>query len=146
MAIYSNVGQGIPYNQTGANPYGYGNTYTGIPSYPPNISYSQSPSNVNVIWISDEDEAKRYPIGPNSAVVLWDAKNNKIYLKKADATGNPSTKTYSLIEDAQVEEPSPTYVTEESFNNISKIVTELTEEIKSMKKDIYGVVGKKGSK
>ena len=139
---------GYPYNPSVTNAY-------------PNLDYSKmanptintpyvmpqyNPGNINVIWISDEDEAKRYPIGPNSAVVLWDAKANKIYLKKADATGNPSMKVYELIEEVKAEEVSPTYVTEESFKDISKLVNDLMGEVKDMKKDIYGVVGKKGSK
>ena len=67
-----------PYTDYTTNPYIY-NPFKPVSYTPP----------VNVIWITNDMEASNYPIGPNSAVVLWNTTNNKIYLKKADATGQP---------------------------------------------------------
>ena len=129
-----------PYNNSITNPYDYTGTPLAAPYY--GRSYTQLQSTINVVWITGEEEALRYPIGPNSAVVLWDAKANKIYLKKADATGNPIMKTYSLIEEVKEE----TSQVNDSLNEVRELIDNLAAEVKSMKKDIYGLAGKKDAK
>lgn len=104
---------------------------------------------INVVWINDEKDATYYAVGPNSAVVLWDYANGKIFLKQADAAGKPTIKTYSLTEEVPKEPEiikTDNFVSTESFTDLKKTIDILKKEIDSMKTDMYGIAGKKKSK
>ena len=60
-------------------------------------NYTQS----GIIWVSGEQEAQSYPVGPNAAVALWDSNGRTVYFKQADASGKPSIRVYDLVERAQ---------------------------------------------
>lgn len=76
--------------------YGYqpqnGVNNEGFQNVQPNIQTQQSTAVNGLIWVSGESSAKAYPVAPNQTVVLWDSKNQSVYLKSADATGMPSMK------------------------------------------------------
>lgn len=41
-------------------------------------------------WVLGQGEAEAFPVSPGCTVILWDSKENIIYLKTADQTGRPS--------------------------------------------------------
>lgn len=76
----------------------YQSGYMAYPSYPYQQTYQQpvqAPAQQiqqsGIIWVQGGlAEAEQYPLAPNSAVALWDAKQPVIYIKQADATGRAS--------------------------------------------------------
>lgn len=160
MAYYPYSYTGTPNYFNTYNPYAYPNIYpnyygTGT-STPSSVQPSQtSYPNVSVIWISDEKEVSTYPVAPNSAVALWDYIGKKIHMKQADATGKPTVKTYSLIEESQ-EENKEEVVPVVDFSAIDELKASLSDlrkdisgfadlqkDVESMKKEMYGLAGKK---
>ena len=87
----------------------FSSTYQPIqPMYQPTFqNYPQqnyTPQNIpqtGIIWVSGEQEAQSYPVGPNAAVALWDSNGRTVYFKQADASGKPSIRVYDLVERAQ---------------------------------------------
>ena len=82
---------------------------------PPMQQTAQQPS---IQWVSSERAAYDYLVAPNSAVALWDSTAPVVYLKQADASGEPSMKIYDLVErTAQAPEarPGAEYVTRQEF-------------------------------
>lgn len=85
-----------------AYPYynAYQQSYMGYPMYQQYQQYQQpvqAPAQTQqiqqsgIIWVQNGlAEAEQYPLAPNSAVALWDAKAPVIYIKQADATGRAS--------------------------------------------------------
>jgi hypothetical protein len=86
-----------------AYPYynAYQSGYMSYPGYPYQQTYQQpvqTPAQTQqpiqqsgIIWVQNGlAEAEQYPLAPNSAVALWDAKQPVIYIKQADATGRAS--------------------------------------------------------
>lgn len=88
-----------------AYPYSnaYQQSYMGYPTYQQYQQYQpyqqyQAPAQTQqpiqqsgIIWVQNGlAEAEQYPLAPNSAVALWDAKAPCIYIKQADATGRAS--------------------------------------------------------
>lgn len=59
-----------------------------LPASYPSAQQQTSP----MIWVKGENEAKNYPMAPNSTVQLWDSEDQVIYLKSTDASGMPSMK------------------------------------------------------
>ena len=74
-----------------AYPYynAYQSGYMMYPSYPyQQQATAQQIQQSGIIWVQGGlAEAEQYPLAPNSAVALWDAKAPVIYVKQADATG-----------------------------------------------------------
>lgn len=131
------------YPQAMTSPQAVG--YIPVPNTQQTTPSSASP--VNVVWITNESEKDIYPVAPNSAVLLWDDANKKIYLKKADSTGKPIIETYSISKDISVAKEQATttqYVTEDSLSKaINKSLSPFKKELEEMRKDIYGIMGKK---
>lgn len=88
----------------------------------------QQINNSGMIWVSGEMEAKEFPVAPNTAVTLWDSNNPVVYLKKADASGKPTTETYDLVRrDSSVQQAvqspvasSVDYITRDEFNALEE--------------------------
>lgn len=51
-----------------------------------------------IVWVHGEDMAKKYPIKPNSTLVMLDSYNTRVYIKTADFSGKPALKTYEYRE------------------------------------------------
>ena len=87
----------------------FSSTYQPIqPMYQPTFQnipqQNYTPQNIpqsGIIWVSGEQEAQSYPVGPNAAVALWDSNGRTVYFKQADASGKPSIRVYDLVERAQ---------------------------------------------
>lgn len=79
-----------------------------------------------IIWVGSKQEADNYPIAPGCAAALWDSNSPVIYLRQADSTGKPSTKTYDLVE--RTEAPSQKLATK--IPDMSQYITR--EELESI--------------
>jgi len=124
----------------------------------PQQSFSPAINQSGIIWISGLQEAQMYPCGPNSAVALWQKDGKTIYLKQADATGRPTLTVYDLVERTEtpsdggnsVDSKVPTYATKDELCAVAGVVKDYSEalsniknEIETMKGDLYGVAGRK---
>lgn len=174
------------------NPYYYANPFNTSPYYVPQAptftanypnliwptQFSQNPVQQsqtqaqpqlqsNIIWIKGgDDEAKMYPVAPNTAVSLWSESEPVIYLKQADATGKPTLKIFDLVERKESEaeakdEPEAEYVQKSDMTDLVGLVKNLSDtvmkmqsdfsgtienlgkDIDSIKGDMYGIAGKK---
>lgn len=86
----------------------YQSGYMAYPGYPYQQTYQQpvqAPAQTQqiqqsgIIWVQNGlAEAEQYPLAPNSAVALWDAKAPVIYIKQADATGRASIRILDTME------------------------------------------------
>lgn len=136
----------------------YNSFYPGYaqPYYNPNMQQPQVPqpnpqlanpannSNANgIIWVQGEAGAKSYIVAPNSTVVLWDAENQTIYVKSADASGmpntrildwteRPSTQKTPLQQPIQAEMPTADYVTRAEFDAIVDKINGLNSQIENI--------------
>ena len=128
----------------------------------PNVQQTQqqsfSPNPSGILWVSGLMEAQSYPLAPNSAVALWEKSGKTIFLKQADATGKPSMTVYDLVE--RTETPSDggnsgdskvlAYATKDELGVVvgavkdySEALSNIKNEIETMKGDLYGVAGRK---
>ena len=166
------------------NPYYTANPYIASPYYTPQsptfyptqfaqnpipqtTTQPQLPSQSNIIWIKGgDDEAKMYPVAPNTAVTLWNENEPVVYLKQADATGKPTLKIFALVERKAPEveakeEKLAEYAPKSDMDYLIGIVKGLSETVNKMqtsmaatnesfskdleaiKGDMYGIAGKK---
>lgn len=170
-----------------ANPYYMVNPYSASPYYVPQAptfyptQFAQNPiqqtvtqgqipaqqaGQSNIIWIKGgDDEAKMYPVAPNTAVTLWNENEPVVYLKQADATGKPTLKIFDLVERKAPEEAKEEKLAEyapksdmdyligivkglsETVNKIQTSMTATNEsfskDLEAIKGDMYGIAGKK---
>lgn len=124
----------------------------------PQQSFSPAINQNGIIWISGLQEAQMYPVGPNSAVQLWEKDGKTVYLKSADATGRPSLKIYDLVERTETPTDSgnsgdnkvPDFATKEELSAVVGVVKSysnaletIKNEMETMRSDLYGVAGRK---
>lgn len=139
-----------------AFPY-YPQNYYGYPTTVPTNLPTNPPTNVpttGIIWVSGEQEASMYPVGPNNAVALWEKSGKAVYLKSADATGRPTMRVYDLSErkispsDAFSSEGNnvPDYATKSELSEVLTEISTIRADIEGMKGDIYGIAGRKKKK
>lgn len=122
-----------PYNQAPIkNPTAY--------NYP---STNQIYPSVNVVWIPDEREVDSYPVGPNSAVALWDYSNGKIFLKQADASGRPTIKKYLVTEEVDKAASKETETYSKKIDELMDVISSLKKDVDNLQKDMYGLAGGK---
>jgi hypothetical protein len=130
------------------NYYGYQTAPTPVPQTP-----QYAPAS-GIIWVSGEQEASMYPVGPNNAVALWERSGKAVYMKSADATGKPTMRTYDLVErkippsESVFSEAAnlPSYATKEALDDVLAEISALRADIDGMKGDIYGIAGRKKKK
>lgn len=125
----------------------------------------QQANQSNIIWIKGgDDEAKMFPVAPNSAVTLWNENEPVVYLKQADATGKPTLKIFDLVERQEPEAKdtkTAEYAPKSDMDYLIGIVKGLSETVNKMqtsmeatnecfskdletiKSDMYGIAGKK---
>lgn len=112
-----------------------------VPSVPPAQMPAQQSNNSGIIWVQGETGAKSYFVAPNSTVVLWDAENQTIYIKSADASGMPTTRILDWTERVNNQKPvlpqnndflqTADYVTRDEFNALTERLNSLTTQINS---------------
>lgn len=152
------------------NPYAYGAVgaynYQVAPQVPQPTAQAQTQmqSNEDFKWVKSEKEVEDWYVEPNRAIAFWHSEEPVLYLKQADTTGKPTIRTFDLVErvpaskaDDKEESPKIDYVTKEDFASVITQMTdalghfkkevealkEATGDIEQMKKDMYGIAGKK---
>ncbi len=80
----------------------YGSSYGGYYQQPQQqitpMQTQQQISNGGLIWVEGAEAAKAYMVAPNNTVVLFDTKEPVMYIKSADMSGMPSTRTFQIEE------------------------------------------------
>ena len=97
---------------------------------------------IGIIWVNSEMEVMSYPVAPNAAVTLWNAKEPVVYLKKADSTGKPSLTIYDLVErteSSQAKPDTPEFKTSDfalksDLDAMAATISALKKEIKGLKR------------
>lgn len=132
------------------NNYGYGYSY---PQYNTNMGYQnyQQPTIQNrdipftESYYGTMKEAEAYIVPPMKSVLFINKANNEIYVKSADAMGNPAFETFKRV---GIEEPpkQPAFDTEmfvkkETFENALNSINEELKQIreKTLIEDMKGV-------
>lgn len=114
----------------------YGNGYQGIGYFAPQgqglqnvpqmqmsqqaiqqVPQAQNAPTNGLNWIEGAEAAKAYIVAPNCTVVLFDTKNPVMYIKSADLSGMPSTRTFKIEE---IGENLPNMVGKAEFSNVSR--------------------------
>lgn len=137
------------YPQSYGNPYNYfPQTYQPMQQIPQQMpgtqmtSPQQMPQQQNtmptgqnsIIWVTGLEEAQKYPVAPNGAVVLWEQTGKTIYVKQSDATGRPALTVYDLVERTETPQSgkpqsggteTPEYVTKREFEELCATVEEI---------------------
>lgn len=96
----------------------------------PRTSYQWAQPSSQIQWVQGEAGAKAYPIAPGSTVLLMDSESSVFYIKSSDATGIPQPlRTFDYTERVQetAKEASNDYVTREEFNELKKMLDDLTK-------------------
>lgn len=113
-------------------PFAYVNTNTSgpliFPQQPQNPAPNSSGNN-GIIWVQGESGAKAYPVGAGNTVLLMDSEDSKFYIKSTDISGMPQplrTFSYSEIFQSVKTEPKEDYVTRNEFEELKKMLDELT--------------------
>lgn len=84
-------------------------------------------------WVLGQGEAEAFPVSPGCTVILWDSKENIIYLKTADQTGRPSMRKLrweEYVDTLPVSQPAlnpSEYVTRKEFDELIKTLTTARE-------------------
>lgn len=84
-------------------------------------------------WVLGQGEAEAFPVSPGCTVILWDSKENIIYLKTADQTGRPSMRKLrweEYVDTLPVSQPALNpneYVTRKEFDELIKSLTTTKE-------------------
>jgi len=105
----------------------YGNNFLGGSPYNQPIN-NVPQQNIIVVPISGGDEAvKSYPVGAGNTVLLLDYPNKKFWLKSMESDGFRSTivsHTFSVDQDSNNNEG---FVTKQEFNELKKMLDDLTK-------------------
>ena len=118
---------------------------------------TQPTYNTSRIWVNGKSEADFFPVGPNTAVDLWDSDGKTLYQKRADATGKPSLIICDVTERAETpsdgadakDGKSINYATKDDLSAIVGVVKDFSgvldgikSDVDGMKKDLYGALGR----
>lgn len=121
----------MPYPFTGANanPWTYTPTQT-VPQVPQTSYGIQNGSLNNIVWVSNEQEASAFPVSTGGSVLMMDRNTNRFYIKTVTQNGvllpmeiyefNPIKK------DAPQTADTGNYVTKDEFNELKKMLEDLT--------------------
>lgn len=69
-------------------------------------------------YVNGIDEAKNFPVPPNTTMLLMESNEPIIYMKATNYLGNATFKTFKLVEIA--EPAKPQYVTIDDFNKLKE--------------------------
>lgn len=96
-------------------------------------------------WVEGAEAAKAYAVPPNCTLVLFDTKNPIMYIKSADMSGMPSTRTFKIEEVGDM--PVGAAGKSEVPPNISREEIEGFENrISALEKQIQGMTAKNKGK
>lgn len=113
------------------NPYNFG-----VPAYGynrftrPQASMQQEPS-IKVPRVHGENGAKAYSLPPDFSILLMDETDSIIWAKMTDAAGYPTLKGFRIVlmDDAEMKEETPVYVTTKEFDKLADKVNKLVKDL-----------------
>ena len=114
------------------NSYGQNQGYNayGQQMQQPQLIPQQQPQQQNIIRVNGYEGAKAYTMNANSVVALFDANEQKFYLKQADGGGFSTINVYEYLpyEQNKVEEhKSQDFVSREEFEQFKSQLIEMTK-------------------
>lgn len=134
-----NGGVGVVPNNGFSTQYPY-NSFNNYFPDPNRYLVGQNPTTAQqggngIIWVQGSEGAKAYPVAKNNTVVLWDSETPVIYIKSADASGKPTTRTFDLTErtsqpqtiDIPPAKEVVEYATKDEFDALTQKVEELLQ-------------------
>lgn len=83
----------------------------------------QTNPNINntIVSVNGFESAKQFSTLPNKMYALFDANEDKVYIKQTDASNYPMYKTFKLVEVKDpVSQPAGNYVTVEEFEKFKE--------------------------
>lgn len=89
-------------------------------------------------WVEGAEAAKAYPVPPNCTLVLFDTKTPTMYIKSADMSGMPSTRTFKIEEvgdmpvGAASKSEVPPNISREEIEGFENIISALEKQIQGM--------------
>ena len=114
-----------------SNPMGFmPNPYQQSMPYNNPYANNRAQSNNKIIWASEE-EAKAFPLTPNSNVSILDRDKNILYLKSCDSMGMCTFKKFAITEleepkAANVPEPDMSaYVRRDEFEELKQLINNM---------------------
>lgn len=92
----------------------------------------QAPVN-GLISVNGINGAKAYQMPPNSAIALFDANEDMMYIKTTDAAGYPTIKTFRFEAAENPEQaPAADYVSKDDFAKLAKQVDSIADKLKKV--------------
>lgn len=116
----------------------YQQSYQTMPSYAPyQNSYANAVNNKNIIWVAGQAGAEAYQLEPGSRAVLLDSKDQVFYIKVVGMDGRPEPlmafkyEPLNLNIQNESSQAAPiqdmsNYVTKDDFNELKRMLDELT--------------------
>lgn len=110
-----------------ATPFGFMNTgfnpYQRMNQYQPQSQFQPH----GFIRVNGIDGAKRFEMGPNQAVPLFDENDDVFFVKTTDGAGFPTLRRFRFFEETEQVQPANDYVTRQEFNNTLQQLKEAIE-------------------
>lgn len=105
----------------------FSNPYQMFPTQNPMNNRAQ---NSGINWIQSEEEAKSYPLTPNSNISLIDGNKNILYLKSCDSMGMCTLRAFAITELAENTTPAlepdmSGYVRREEFDELKRLIEDM---------------------
>lgn len=92
-----------------------------MPAFNQSPYYSPSP-----VFVLGVDEARSYPVLPNTTAILLDRNEPVFYLKSVDQSGfTCNFKIFDYVE-RQPKKPEANFVTRDEFNELKQMLEDLT--------------------
>lgn len=102
------------------------------------IAQAQNGAQGGLNWVEGAEAAKAYAVPPNCTLVLFDTKNPIMYIKSADMSGMPSTRTFRIEEIGDVpigaagKSEVPPSVSREEIEEFENRISALEKQIQGM--------------
>lgn len=113
---------------------------TALPSYQyQNQNYQpySNQSNIGIIWVQGEQQAKQYQVNPGVVVPLFDSESQTIYIKFLDQQGKPQMTILDYVDrnapEQKEDEVKVEYATKEQMTLMSDQLEALNKQIAGFK-------------
>lgn len=111
----------------------------GYPSYP--MQQPAQSASPGITWVQGDAAARSFLVAPGATVLLMDSDSNRFYIKSADPSGMPNTRTFEYVEvdpSAASKQATPPdidltqYVTRREYDEMAQQFRELTEKLNKL--------------
>lgn len=98
--------------------------------------YNDTPNSMIAVFVNGDAGANAYPVASGNTVLLMDFNSNKFWLKS-----NPQgLRTFTFTEEVKQPEIHES-VTRDEFNNLSKSVSALADNVNKLLQELGGATG-----